>query len=92
MPRYGGVIIHDCWASYFSYQCCGHGLCGSHLMRELIFIILSNNYAWAKNIKCLLQETCVKVSKSKHKKLTDKEYANLQKRFRNIKQILMMIF
>ncbi|NND70359.1 MAG: transposase, partial [Rhodothermales bacterium] len=20
IPRYGGVIIHDCWASYFSYR------------------------------------------------------------------------
>ncbi|WP_419603782.1 IS66 family transposase [Thiolapillus sp.] len=29
IPRYGGVIIHDCWASYLSYDQCGHGLCGS---------------------------------------------------------------
>jgi len=84
VPRYGGVIIHDCWASYFSYKHCGHGLCGSHLMRELTFIVESNGYAWAKNIKCLLQETCKKVSKSKEKKVSDKDYADLQKRFRNI--------
>ncbi len=38
IPRYGGVIIHDCWASYLSYLHCGHGLCGSHLLRELTFI------------------------------------------------------
>ncbi|RUM93865.1 MAG: IS66 family transposase, partial [Thiothrix sp.] len=38
IPRYGGVIIHDCWASYLSYTHCGHGLCGSHLLRELTFI------------------------------------------------------
>ncbi|MCP4749088.1 MAG: transposase, partial [Desulfobacteraceae bacterium] len=42
IPRYGGVIIHDCWASYLSYDHCGHGLCGSHLLRELTFIIDSN--------------------------------------------------
>jgi len=23
VPRYGGIIIHDCWASYFSYDHCG---------------------------------------------------------------------
>src|SRR5690606_12898333 len=34
IPRYGGTIIHDCWSSYFAYQHCGHGLCGSHLLRE----------------------------------------------------------
>jgi len=84
VPRYGGVIIHDCWASYFSYQHCGHGLCGSHLMRELTFIVESNGYAWAKNMKRLLKETCAKVSKSEDKKLPDHDYTNLQKRFRNI--------
>lgn len=84
VPRYGGVIIHDCWASYFSYQHCGHGLCGSHLMRELAFVIESNSYAWAKNMKRLLKDTCAKVSKSEQKKLLDEDYFNLQKRFRNI--------
>ncbi|WP_419618998.1 IS66 family transposase, partial [Thiolapillus sp.] len=64
IPRYGGVIIHDCWASYLSYDQCGHGLCGSHLLRELTFIIDSNDYAWAANMKRLLQETCAIVAKS----------------------------
>jgi len=47
IPRYSGVIIHDCWASYLSYDHCGHALCGSHLLRELTFIVDSNGYAWA---------------------------------------------
>jgi transposase len=84
IPRYGGVIIHDCWASYLSYNHCGHGLCGSHLLRELTFIIDSNQYRWARNMKKLLQETCHTVAKREEKCLTDKEYANLQKRYRNI--------
>ncbi len=84
IPRYGGVIIHDCWASYLSYDHCGHGLCGSHLLRELVFIIDSNQYRWASNIKRLLQETCRIVAGREEKCLTDKEYANLQKRYRNI--------
>jgi len=84
IPRYGGVIIHDCWASYLSYSHCGHGLCGSHLLRELTFIVDSNGYRWARNMKRLLKEMCHNVAKSKEKCLTDKEYANLQKRYRNI--------
>jgi len=84
IPRYGGVIIHDCWASYLSYIHCGHGLCGSHLLRELVFIVDSNQYRWARNMKKLLQETCRTVAKRKEKCLTDQEYANLQKRYRNI--------
>ena len=35
-------------------------------------------------MKKLLQETCGKISKRKRKKLTGKEYKNLQKRYRNI--------
>jgi transposase len=84
IPRYGGVVIHDCWASYLSYNHCGHGLCGSHLLRELTFIVDANGYAWAANIKRLLRENCVIVAKRKSKKLTAREYRNLQKRYRNI--------
>ncbi len=84
IPRYSGVVIHDCWASYLAYDHCDHGLCGSHLLRELKFIVDANGYAWAANMKRLLQETCAKVSKRKRKKLTPSEYKNLQKRYRNI--------
>jgi transposase len=84
IPRYGGAIIHDCWSSYLSYEHCDHGLCGSHIVRELTYIIDSNGYAWASNMKDLLLETCKKVSKRKKKRLTPREYVNLQKRYRNI--------
>ncbi len=84
IPRYGGVIVHDCWASYLSYNHCSHGLCGSHLLRELTFVVESNDYQWAKNIKRLLQAACSQVTKSKKKKLTRADYARLQRRYRNI--------
>jgi len=84
IPRYGGVVIHDCWKSYLSYDHCGHGLCGSHLLRELTFIMDSNGYAWASNMKRLLQENCKIVAKRQSKQLSEQEYKNLQKRYRNI--------
>lgn len=84
LPRYQGTAIHDCWASYLSYLLFDHGLCGSHLVRELTCVIESNSYSFASNMKALLLETCKTVSKRKTKKLSAKEYANLQKRYRNI--------
>jgi hypothetical protein len=84
IPRYGGVIIHDCWASYLAYQHCGHGLCGAHLLRELTFIVEADGFAWARNMKRLLQQTCARVSARQSKKLSRREFANLQKRYRNI--------
>ncbi|SDZ20012.1 Transposase IS66 family protein [Nitrosomonas sp. Nm58] len=53
-------------------------------MRELIFIVDMHNYAWARNMKRLLQEACKEVSRSTEKRLSDKMFANLQKRYRNI--------
>lgn len=84
IPRYGGVIVHDCWQSYFSFACAEDGLCGSHLTRELTFIVESNDYRWARNMKRLLLDSCASVSKKANKKLSDKEYATLQRRYRYI--------
>lgn len=84
IPKFVGVIVHDCWASYLSYKHCLHGLCGSHLLRDLTFIVESNQYRWAANMKRLLKHTCKVVSKRKRKKLTVKEYEKLQKNYRNI--------
>lgn len=84
IPRYGGIIVHDCWASYLSYDHCGHGLCGAHLLRELTFVIDANHYAWARNMKKLLQKTCHAVSHSDDKRLAETAYRTLQKQYRNI--------
>ena len=84
IPRYSGSIIHDFWSSYLTYDHCGHGMCGAHIVRELTAIVEANGYRWAVNMKNLLLETCKTVSKRKTKKLKPAEYVNLQKRYRNI--------
>ena len=81
IPRYGGVIVHDCWASYLSYLQCHHGLCGSHILRELTFIVQSNGYRWAKNIKRLLKTACKMVSQSQEKCLPIQQYKKLHQYF-----------
>lgn len=84
IPRYGGVKVHDCWASYFSYERSRSALCGSHLLRELAFIVESNGYTWADNVHALLREACHRVSSSDEKCLDDQAYATLQRRYRNL--------
>jgi transposase len=84
IPRYKGEIIHDCWASYLSYDHLEHGLCGGHLLRELTFIIDSNKYRWAKKMKRLLQKACNMVSSCKDKCLTADEYLKLVRIYRKI--------
>ena len=87
IPRYTGKLIHDCWASYFSYANCGHGLCGSHLLRELTFVVETNRYRWARRMKRLLQATYKRVSDCEKKCLDDKEYARVLKCYRKILEL-----
>lgn len=84
IPRYSGVVIHDCMAAYLSYTHFEHGLCGSHLLRELTFIVDSNQYNWAVSLKKLLKQTAKLVASRDEKCLSDSEYLNLRKRYRNI--------
>lgn len=85
IPKYGGAIVHDSWASYLAYDHVDHGLCGSHLLRELKFIEDSTGDRWATNMKKLLQEAALTVANRPSMRiLTAKEYKKLQSRYRNI--------
>ena len=54
IPRYGGLIVHDCWKAYLTYTQCKHQLCGAHLLRELQAVTDSNDYPWARKMHKLL--------------------------------------
>jgi hypothetical protein len=56
----------------FSYDNCSHGLCGSHLLRELTFVAETHGYAWARNMKRLLQQTGARVDKRPSKQLSER--------------------
>ena len=84
IPFYFGVLIHDRWGSYFLYDQCKHQVCGSHLLRDLAFVIDSNNYRWARLMKKLLCEICDKVNKSETKVLSEAECRRYVKRYRTI--------
>ena len=84
LDKYGGIIIHDCWSPYFTYENVTHALCAAHLLRELKFVEDSTGMRWATNLKKLLQEAIELVNKRKSRILTSKEYKRLQRRYRNI--------
>ena len=84
IPFYACTLIHDRWAAYFAYKLCKHQVCGSHLLRELTFVVDSNNYRWARLMKKLLCETCDAVNKSETGVLTEAECRRYLKRYRTI--------
>ena len=52
---YRGVLVHDCFKSYFTLNC-EHALCNAHLLRELNFFIEIKEHKWADKMKELLCE------------------------------------
>ena len=84
VPRYGGVLVHDRWASYFTYENCKHALCGSHLLRDLQFVEDAHGHAWAKRMAKLLLDTCRKVRELDRKALDDPAFKAVRKRYRTI--------
>ncbi len=54
IPRYGGVIVHDCWKAYLTCTNCKHQLCCPHLLRELQAATDSNGWPWAERMRKLL--------------------------------------
>ena len=47
LSAYRGRAVHDCWQSYFDYDC-DHALCNGHLLRELIFLWEEQSQKWAQ--------------------------------------------
>jgi len=53
LPNYNGVIIHDFWKAYYKYLC-DHGLCDTHLLRELTSISENYEQEWSGQMADLL--------------------------------------
>ena len=64
LPEYKGIIIHDCWESYWKFSDVTHGVCCAHLLRELNGVEENHpEQTWATEFKKLL----LKMKKAKEK-------------------------
>ena len=55
LPHANGIIMHDCWNSYWKYQNVTHAICCAHLLRELNGVIENHpEQTWAVRFKKLL--------------------------------------
>jgi len=53
LQNYKGVIVHDFWKAYYKYLC-DHGLCDTHLLRELTNISENYEQKWSGQMEDLL--------------------------------------
>src|SRR3990167_4047491 len=56
LPHFTGILIHDHWKPYYTYDQCDHSLCNAHHIRELEYAATQDKQAWAGNMQSLLCE------------------------------------
>ena len=55
LPHARGIIVHDCWGSYWQYPDVTHAVCCAHLLRELNGVIENHpEQTWAPKFRRLL--------------------------------------
>lgn len=82
LPKYGGILCHDHWKPYYSYNCT-HALCNVHHLRELEYTHEEDKQEWAKKCKNFLIETNDAVNKDGGK-LDGVETDKYRRRYRSI--------
>lgn len=60
LPLYKGILCHDHWKPYFTFDCT-HSLCNAHHIRELQRAWEQDGQNWAKQMKALLETINAKV-------------------------------
>ena len=55
LPLFNGVLCHDHWNAYYTYQC-EHSLCNAHHIRELTRAFEHDDQEWAEKMRILLLE------------------------------------
>ena len=57
LPQFNGILVHDCWSSYWKCSGVEHAICCAHLLRELTGIEENNpGFTWPEKFKQLLLE------------------------------------
>ncbi len=84
IPRYGGVIVHDCWKACLTYTNCRHQLCGAHLVRELQAVTDSNGWPWAERMRRLLLIARRQVTRRPDRRLSMRHYRTVARCYRDI--------
>lgn len=56
LPKFAGILVHDCWESYFSFSQVKHAVCNAHILRELTGLIENQASKWGGKMKELLLE------------------------------------
>jgi transposase len=82
LPMFSGVLCHDHWKPYFTYDCT-HALCNAHHLRELERAWEQDGQTWAQQMQGLLKTINGKVTDAGGA-LDDKESQKYRQQYRDL--------
>jgi len=82
LPRFSGVLCHDHWKPYYTFDCT-HALCNAHHLRELQRAWEQDGQHWARQMKSLLETINAKVIDAGGK-LSGKESEKYRQKYRDL--------
>jgi len=83
IPLFSGVLCHDHWKPYYTYDC-PHALCNAHHLRELTRAYEHDEQQWAQDMHVLLLEIKKEVDASKKNRLSKKKAKERSEQYREI--------
>ena len=84
LEHFTGVLCHDHWKPYYTFEECDHSLCNAHHLRELECAFEQDGQKWANKTRILLLEINKAVDKTKRGKLSEKKAEKLRERYKRI--------
>ncbi|MEW6477785.1 MAG: IS66 family transposase [Actinomycetota bacterium] len=82
-----GVLVHDGWTPYRTYDQVTHALCNAHHLRELDAVTATTGQSWASDMAALLTDTWQNVLTAKangHNALAGNELDQIEKTYQAI--------
>lgn len=83
LPLFSGVLVHDHWKPYYTYDC-DHALCNAHHLRELTRTFEQDKQVWAEKMQAFLLALNDEVNKSSLGKLNDETAGQRRKQYQKI--------
>lgn len=84
LPRYEGIICHDHWKAYYTFNKSSHALCNAHHLRELEWSAEQDKQKWAGEMKQLLGLLNHKVNENEKNCLSSRQRLYYRKKYDDI--------
>lgn len=84
LPNFTGILCHDHWRPYYTYNNCIHSLCNAHHERELVFAAEQDHQSWAKDLRDLLLQINDEVNSNTNGVLDKNIAAEYRNKYRKI--------